>query len=217
MRTLVRRSFIYAGLALVAAGVIAVTTHSVPSSRRSFPAKAESRLKGVGAGGTIDNESYAELFTYLVQGFETYRSPGGASAAYPGLPSKNGSLVDGLEGFSRIAPLLGGWVRSGRSSRVATADGKTVDLCAGFRRGLALGTDPRSAEYWGDIRDNDERIVEASDVALALWLFREPAWRELTPTEKQNVAGWLRQVEGKKVHDNNWHLFPAWLMQSCTL
>ena len=149
MRTLVRRSFIYAGLALVSAGVVAVMTHSVPSSRRSFPAKAESRLKGFGAGGTVDNESYADLFTYLVQGFETYRSPGGASAAYPGLPSEHGRLVDGMEGFSRIAPLPGAWVRPGRPSRVAIADGKTVDLCAGFRRGLVSGTDPRSAEYWG--------------------------------------------------------------------
>ena len=204
-----RRSFIYAGLALVAAGVVAVMTYSVPSSRRSFPAKAESRLKGFGAGGTVDNESYADLFTYLVQGFETYRSPGGASAAYPGLPSQHGRSVDGMEGFSRVAPLLGAWVRSGRPSRVTIADGRTVDLYAGFRRGLILGTDSRSAEYWGDIRDFDQRIVEASDVALALWLFREPAWRDLTPTEKQNVVGWLRQVEGKKVHDNNWHLFPV--------
>jgi hypothetical protein len=169
----------------------------------------ETLLAGFGPGRAPDRLSYENLFRYFLEGFENHRSGQGARAWYPGLPSRHGASIDGLEGFSRSAPLWGAWVRSGRPRTVVLSTGGTLDLAGTFRRGLLAGTDPASPEYWGAVRDRDQRIVEAADVALSLWLFRASVWDELREPEQERVDSWLRQVHGKDVWDNNWHLFPV--------
>jgi len=181
------------------------------ASQGSFPAASEGRLRAFLSNSAPRAAAYDNLFLYFVEGFETYRSAGGARAAYPGLRSRNGMVADGLEGFSRVVPLMGAWVRSGRPSRIALGEGRAVDLSATFQRGLIAGTDRRSPEYWGDIRDLDQRIVEAADIGLALWLFRDSVWGRLAPVQRDQVVGWLRQVERRRVSDNNWHLFPVFV------
>ena len=169
----------------------------------------EALLAGFGPGRSPDRLSYENLFLYLLEGFERHRSPHGARAFYPGLPSGHGAAIDGLEGFSRSAPLWGAWVRSGRPRSVVLTTGRAVDLAAEFRRGLLAGTDPASEEYWGTVHDRDQRIVEAADIALSVWLFRSCVWDDLGAPEKERVAAWLGQVLGKEVWDNNWHFFPV--------
>jgi len=164
---------------------------------------------GFEAGAAPDRIAYENLFRYFLEGFERHRSPLGARAFYPGLPSWHGKAIDGMEGFSRSAPLWGAWVRSGRPRVFRMSDGRTIDLADQFRRGLVAGTDPASGEYWGEIRDRDQRIVEASDIALSLWLLRDQVWTDLREEERERVVSWLRQVRGKQVWDNNWHLFPV--------
>src|ERR1019366_7266751 len=44
-----------------------------------------------------------------------------------------------------------------------------------------------------------------------LWLFGDGVWRQLTQTQQSNVVAWLRQVEGERGFDNNWHLFPVFV------
>lgn len=187
-----------------------VSRHRDPNVA-SFPAAADSLLAGFRSGAAPDVKSYNDLFLYFVEGFETYRTPLGANAIYPGFPSRNGPASDRLEGFSRIVPLMGAWVHSGRPDVVKLNDGSVVDLDATFRRGLIAGTDPQSPEYWGQIHDYNQRIVEASDIALALWLYGNRVWPQLTPAQQNNVAAWLGQVEGKRVSDNNWHLYPVFI------
>jgi hypothetical protein len=169
----------------------------------------EELLAGFGSGRSPDQLCYEDLFRYFLAGFQRHRSRLGARAFYPGLPSRHGAAIDGLEGFSRSAPLWGAWVRSGRPRAVVLPAGRSVDLPGEFRRGLLAGTDPTSPEYWGSIGDRDQRIVEAADIALALWLFRPFVWDELRESDKEKVDSWLRQVHGKGVWDNNWHLFPV--------
>lgn len=152
-------------------------------------------------------DSYDALFRYFVGGWARYRSPLGAVAHYPGWRSWSGRHVDALEGFARIMPLFAAWVHGGRAPEIRLASGESVNLAAAFRAGLLAGTDPASGEYWGDIRDRDQRIVEAADIALALWLFRDTVWQELTAAQRAQVARWLSQVDGRRTHDNNWHLF----------
>ena len=157
------------------------------------------------------NEDYDNLFLYLLEGFEAHRSKEGSRSYYPGLPSKHGREVDGLEGFSRSAPLWGAWVHSGRANVLRLVDGRMVRLDDEFRHGLLAGTNPRSPEYWGDMIDYNQRIVEAADIALALWLFRDAVWARLSQKDQAMVAAWLLQVNGKKVKNGNWHLFPVFV------
>jgi hypothetical protein len=198
-----------ASTAFIAAVACLATIQPWDRQTRVFPTAAESRLTGFSTGSWPSVAAYDDLFGYFVEGFDTFRYPSGASAGYPGLGSKNGAAADALEGFSRLAPLFGAWVYSGRTPHIALTSGQVVDIRDTFLRGLIAGTDPDADDYWGDIHDLNQRIVEAADVALALWLFRNDVWARLTQSQQDDVVRWLGQVEGKKVPDNNWHGFPV--------
>lgn len=201
------------GLLVLLAGAVVLLFHTRRSSQpiRTFPPNAEMELEGFKSSGQPNASQYDELFHYFLEGFETYRSEEGALSYYRGLPSRHGARTDALEGFSRSAPLWGAWVKSGRPRSIRLLNGKTVDLADEFRQGLLAGTTLGGGEYWGDVSDLDQRIVEASDVALGLWLFRDSVWDGLSTAQKSQVARWLKQSEIHKVSDNNWHLFPVFI------
>lgn len=160
-------------------------------------------FRGDGAPRFAD---YAQLFRYFLAGFVTYRSPLGAHADYVGMRSYNGPAMDRLEGFTRIAPLLAAWLHGGRPGRIDLG-GREVDPLDLLREGVVNGTDPVSPEYWGPIRHWSQAIVEAADIALSLWLTRTLLWDTLAHEDRARIADWLRQVNHKRLPDNNWHLF----------
>jgi hypothetical protein len=151
--------------------------------------------------------AYEDLFRYFVEGFEAYRTPAGARARYPGSPSFRGPKEDSIEGFTRMSPLFAAWLSSGRMRRIPLRSGTEVDLVETLRRGVVAGTNPASPDYWGEIKDWDQRIVEAADVALCVWLLPTELWAELEPHDRKNLVRWLSGVNGKQTADNNWHLF----------
>jgi hypothetical protein len=153
---------------------------------------------------------YEGLVGYMLEGFLTYSTPHHARARYPGLPAGGASRAEQeMEGFSRIAPLLAVWLKSSDTDVLRLPNGRDIDVAAMLRGAVIAGTNPRDAEYWGEIKDRDQRIAEAADVALALWLAREDVWDELAAPQRQQIGDWLRQVNGKVIADNNWHLFVA--------
>jgi len=152
------------------------------------------------------NDAYEMLFLYFLEGFQAYRNPEGSVARYPGLPSTHGAEVDAMEGFTRFAPLAAAWIRSGRNREVLVPTGERVDLVALLRNGIVSGTNPASRSFWGEIGDHDQRLCEAADVALALWLTRQSLWTALSRAEQSRVSGWLRHGARRQVADNNWHL-----------
>lgn len=162
-----------------------------------------------------DDTAYASLFRYFVAGWNQYKSPTGASAAYPGWRSWSEENIDSLEGFARMMPLFAAWVRGGRDRRIHLATGAEVDLVESFRDGLLAGTNPASSEYWGSIGNYDQRIVEAADIALALWLLRDEIWNDLKESDRSHVVKWMAQLDHVQTHDNNWHLFVVQV--SCVL
>jgi hypothetical protein len=187
-------------LVLILLAVAASIAHSINRTIRLHP--DDDLLKPFRMEAQPRSEDYGSLARYFTRGFGLHKSASGAGAAYPGLPSEHSPSVDRMEGFSRMAPLWGAWVVSGRPSAA-----ERLELIATFRRGLLAGTDPVSKGYWGAMQDDDQRIVEASDIALALWLLRDSVWKDLSVADKKQVVAWLQQVNGKSVPDNNWHLF----------
>jgi hypothetical protein len=172
-----------------------------------FPAAAESLLAGFRADAAPSYADYAGLFRYFMTGFVVRRSRLGAHADYVGLGSYNGPAMDRLEGYSRIAPLAAAWLHGGHDRHVELGDGRTYDLAALLKSGVLAGTDPASAEDWGAMRHWSQAIVEASDIALMLWLTRDVLWDSLDDTARDRIGRWLLQVNGKRIPDNNWHLF----------
>lgn len=81
------------------------------------------------------------------------------------------------------------------------------EITSAWIAGLSVGTDPDSPEYWGEIDDMDQRMVEAEVVSFAL--LSEPAKLFHGRDEKtqQNITAWLRGMNGKKMPPNNWRWF----------
>jgi hypothetical protein len=191
---------------LLLLGLAALYSTSGITDRGRFPAAAETLLEPFAADAPT-SEAYEDLFRYFLTGFLAYQDPLGASARYPGLPSTHGKRIDAMEGFTRLAPLAAAWLHSGRPARVELPDGRAVDLIGLIRRGLLNGTDSLSRSFWGGIEDNDQRMVEAADVALVLWLTRGVIWDHLKPAQREQIHRWLSTGVARAVPDNNWLLF----------
>jgi hypothetical protein len=76
-----------------------------------------------------------------------------------------------------------------------------------YRRGLANGSDPRHAEYWGEPDERDQRLVEMASIGLALALVPEHVWEPLDPRARAHLAGWLGAINRREVADSNWLFF----------
>jgi hypothetical protein len=156
---------------------------------------------------------YKALFKYFANGFVKYRSPHGALVHYPGARSIHGLIIEGLEGFARFFPLAAAWIASGNETVIKVGE-EEVELLQLLRQGIIAGTNPQNPEYWGHINSLDQRIVEAADIALGLWISREHLWSSFSSEEKNQVIAWLEPVTNKRVYDNNWLLFPIITLKS---
>jgi hypothetical protein len=170
----------------------------------------EERVRQLLLGNQPLETRFAGLFEYFANGFVRHATPGYSRVQYGGLGSQNSYATDGLEGFARTAPLLAAWIYSGRD--VAVGDpggGRPSEMVAMLRAGILGGVDPRSSGYWGDILDQDQRIVEAADVARVLWLTRASIWDKLDGGQKQMIRAWLLSATAAQTPRSNWMLFPV--------
>jgi len=104
----------------------------------------------------------------------------------------------GMEGFSRVLWGMVPYLAGGGS-----ADGLWEDCL----QGIANGTDPDHPEYWGDVGDYDQRLVEMAAFGFALALVPERIWEPLGERERRNLYEWLNQINRHPVYDCNWLFF----------
>ena len=191
-----RHSFRYA------LGCVAVAVCVAGWSQYRAPAPVgpqEEAIRQLVLGDAPIERRFAGLFEYFSSGFVRHAAPGYARVQFRGEHSFNGHSVDGLEGFARTGSLLAAWVYSGREG-----SGEWVEM---LRAGILQGVDPHSSEYWGDIKDYDQRIVEAADIARILWLTRTRIWNALNAEQRQMIRTWLLPATTKHTPLNNWMLF----------
>ncbi|KAL3434727.1 hypothetical protein BDV09DRAFT_204580 [Aspergillus tetrazonus] len=102
-----------------------------------------------------------------------------------------------IEGFARplwaLAALLGGGCDYAEASR--------------WRDGFIQGTDPESPEYWGDIEDMDQRMVEMCPIGFSLAVAPHVFWNPLTDKQKENIAKWLASINEREMPNTNWLWF----------
>ncbi|KAK0502996.1 hypothetical protein EDD18DRAFT_614322 [Armillaria luteobubalina] len=133
----------------------------------------------------------------ILDALEKHTSPGGARVHIGHTGTHYDEAAAQLEGFSRpiwgLASLLsGGYDYPGTS--------RWVD-------GLANGTDPDNEEFWGYMRDKDQRMVECSALGFSIAVAKEKLWDPLPLKSKVKVENWLGGMNDKEMPNTNWLWF----------
>jgi hypothetical protein len=168
------------------------------------PSEADLALAHVFETELAAEQRYEALVRYFVEGFLAVATPDFERAQYRGMGSLHGYRVAGVEGFARTAPLFAAWIAGGRNPVVSGVDLRQV-LAAAY----TAGSDPQHPGYWSDPGDFAQVLVEASDIAMAIWIARDSVWPLLTPLAQSNLLTWLRRAAASDRPINNWLLFAA--------
>lgn len=200
-----------AGLMLILLGFAVFGIHSYWVEFRPlsvhFPPDDQRFLEPFLGDSTPGREEYDGIVEYFQDGLLTYRESNRSLVRFPGLPSNHGPLRERVEGFARVAPLLAVWLRNHPASNTLRARQAREILIDG----ITYGTDPQSPGYWGRMHDDDQLMVEASDIALTVWLLRDSLWAQLPTRTRDHAAHWLLQVNTRHVPDTNWRLFAIYV------
>jgi hypothetical protein len=149
---------------------------------------------------------WEEIFFHLMKGIVDSASPGCARQRIPGPRSHHGLLADELEGFTRSMIMAGPWLHGSKTGSYPWLKTE-IDVADFYRKGILHGTDPRHPEYWGDIVDYAQHLVEMAALSWGLYLSKHLIWDKFSVDEKKQVADYLFQCTKVKYHQNNWLLF----------
>jgi hypothetical protein len=164
-------------------------------------------LQGFSDNEWRSREDWLRGTVALLKPLHQYFSPG---KAHIKLPISTGAHFDEgaaqLEGFARplwaVGALLAGSADEGEGEELRTVLQPWIE-------GFASGTDPAHEDYWGDIIDSDQRMVEAEIISYALLVAPDVLYGRLSDSQKGNVASWLRSLKGKRMPQNNWRWYVA--------
>ena len=117
---------------------------------------------------------------------------GDTGAVYP-------DAIAQMEAFARplwaIVPMLAG-------------DCPAVDrLWPAWREGIINGVDPAHPEYWGEVGDYDQRLVEMAVFGMGMALAPEKFYFSLPQKAQDDLYAWLDQINRREMPPNNWVFF----------
>ena len=125
----------------------------------------------------------------------------GSTAAHYGEKSAR------MEGFSRVLWGIGPLLATDNMDLSVEEREEITWWNETCLKGLIHGTDPSHEEYWGDVYDYDQKMVEMAAIATMLLLSPDKMWKPLTEEQKNHVREWLNQINRHGVHANNWRFF----------
>lgn len=139
----------------------------------------------------------------LINALRPFHSPGGACIK---LALATGTHFDDvaaqLEGFAR--PL---WAIGSLAHADTLSPDEAKETIEPFTRGLANGTDPNHAEYWGPVVLRDQRMVEMEIISFALLAAPQTLFHSQTERARTNITAWLKTINGKDFPTTNWLWF----------
>lgn len=143
-------------------------------------------------------KDYQDCLKKIIKPLEKYFTKGKAGIKCNTMGVHYGEETARMEAFARplwgLAPLWSG-------------NGACGNIDKMYLQGIINGTNPEHEEYWGTIKDFDQKIVETAAIGLSLILAPEKIWKPLTLTEKNNLYNWLSQVNKAKSPECNWLFF----------
>lgn len=143
-------------------------------------------------------QDFQDLMHLILNPLKPRYSAGGARLPLgdTGVTYDSGAIE--MEGFSRpLWALVPYWA----------GGAEDADFSALYHKGLANGTNPAHAEYWGECADYDQRFVEMAAIACGLLFAPEHTWNPLSATEKENLATWLFSINQHVIPECNWQFF----------
>ena len=145
-------------------------------------------------------ESRKDLQAFLIgllDALAPHTSPGGALIHLGHTATHYDETAAQLEAFSRpiwaLASLLAG--------------GGDYTGTERWVRGFGNGTNPNHEEFWGEMRDKDQRMVECSAMGFSIAVAKEQLWDPLTQEAKEHFENWLGGMNDKQMPDTNWLWF----------
>lgn len=143
-------------------------------------------------------KDYQNLFIEMLNPLRVKFSTTGAGIRLSGAGAGYSQKVIEIEAIARpLWGLVPFWAGGGRDKMFEDA----------YRKGIAVGTDPESPEYWGDCEDCDQRFVEMAPMAFGLLLTPQMLWEPLEEAEKENFSSWLYQINNHELPKCNWYYF----------
>ncbi|KAK1579653.1 uncharacterized protein LY79DRAFT_522310 [Colletotrichum navitas] len=112
-----------------------------------------------------------------------------------------------LEGFARPLWAVGALLLGYNSTTDPELLKSINEVVQPWIDGFVSGTDPEHPDYWGEINDRDQRMVEAEIIAFAMLAAPDRIYKPLNERSKQNVTNWLRMLKGMEMPENNWRWF----------
>ena len=104
-----------------------------------------------------------------------------------------------MEAFSRplwaIVPMLAGGCKG------------VERLWDAWREGIISGVDPQHPEYWGEVGDYDQRLVEMAVFGMGMALAPERFFFSLPERTQDQLCAWLDQINRHDMPKNNWTFF----------
>ena len=76
-----------------------------------------------------------------------------------------------------------------------------------WKRGIIAGTDPAHPEYWGQVADFDQRLVEMAVFGMGMAMAPEQFYFDLPKDAQENLYRWLDQINHREMPQNNWVFF----------
>lgn len=141
---------------------------------------------------------YQQMLLSMTEPLKGRYSEGCASLMLGATAAGYGNRIAGMEGFSRVLwGMVSYWAGGGEDE----------SLLHTYQKGLSQGTDPSSPEYWGDLHNKDQRMVEMAAISYGILMVPEKLWEPLEEKEKGQLADWLYQINRYTQADNNWQYF----------
>lgn len=142
-------------------------------------------------------DDLARFLVDLLNPLAAHTSPGSARIHLGYTGTHFDETAAHLEGFSRpiwgLASLLAG--------------GGSYQGVERWVKGFTNGTNPDHEEFWGDMRNKDQRMVECSAIGFSLAVAKEHLWDALDANAKIHLENWLGGMNDKEMPNTNWLWF----------
>ncbi len=156
--------------------------------------------------GFNTREDAALSLLSLIRPLKKYLSPARSFLNISQTGVHYGSRVAGMEGFARILWGLGPLFSCASSYQDEQIRNEAAEWKEIVMHGISAGTNPEHEEYWGEITDFDQRIVEAAAIVV-MFALNQDMWNEFPDSVKRNIYHWLNQMNNCEMPKNNWRFF----------